>query len=455
MRAPTVFVAAFLVATSLAAPAPAQQVGVAAAVNQSAVGTPPTQKPRTMVLGASVIHNEKIETNSIGLLQILLADGTSFTVGPNSAMSIDSFVYDPDANTAKVVATLAKGTFRFIGGRTSKSPDGATINTPVGTVGIRGGIGDFDFSHRNGTPSHIDMLFGNSITLTQGGRQLGRLYAAGYSIALGAGGAAGVIKTPPGWTQALQRLLSGADRPGRRGSGGGGGAGAHAATQIASALAGNNGTGGRALPLPGTQALPALGGLTLLAGSPPPLPSSVLPNPGGLPGRGTPGMPGSIGNANWGEINNSSLAGVSATYTGNYNLTTGFQNLPPEITSPTGSVEGPFSLDYAFGSHNGQGQMTFMDQAGTDTLTVPVTPVTTGNGPATFHGGYSETVVGGNYAIPTSLTVDGGFINTTAGVGHGVSGTIGVSVGPVPVNNSNVSFSANGTFNGSLDHTTP
>ena len=446
MRAQAFLAAILLMGT--AAPVLAQQVGVAAAVNQSAVGTPPSQKPRTMVLGASVIHNERIETNSIGLLQILLADGTSFTVGPNSAMSIDSFVYDPDANTAKVVATLAKGTFRFIGGRTSKTPDGATINTPVGTVGIRGGIGDFDFSHRNGTPSHIDMLFGNSITLTQGGHQLGRLYAAGYSIALGAGGAAGVIKTPPGWTQALQRLLSGADRPARRG-GGGGGAGSHAATQIASALSGNNNQGGGALPLPGITLPPAPGGLTLLAGSPPPLPSSVLPN-----ANGVPGVPGG-GYARWGEINNSSLAGVTATYTGTYSLTGGFQNLPPGITSPTGAVQGPFSLDYAFGSHNGQGQMTFMDAGGTDTLSLPVNPTSSGNGVATFRGGYSETVVGANYSVPASLSVDGGFSNTTGGVGHGVSGTIAASVGPIPVNSQNVSFSANGTFNGSLDHTTP
>ena len=123
-----------------------QSVGVTAAVNQNAIGTPPSDKPRTMVLGEQVIHDEKIVTDGKGLLQILLADGTSFTVGPNSSMAIDSFVYDPNAGTAKVVATLGKGVFRFIGGRTSKTTDGAVLNTPVGTVGIRGGISDLDFS---------------------------------------------------------------------------------------------------------------------------------------------------------------------------------------------------------------------------------------------------------------------------------------------------------------------
>src|SRR6185437_6328890 len=201
-----------------AAPALAQSVGVAAAVNQSALGTPPGTKTRTLSLGDKVIHNEKIATNGKGLLQILLADGTSFTVGPNSNMTIDSFVYDPDADTAKVVATFGKGVFRFIGGRTSKSPDGAILDTPVGTVGIRGGIGDFDFSGHHGVPPHIDMLFGDSITLTRGGRQLGHLYQNGYSIVIGADGIT-VIPTPAAWTDQFHAALAGHPGAGHGGPG--------------------------------------------------------------------------------------------------------------------------------------------------------------------------------------------------------------------------------------------
>ena len=79
----------------------AQSVGVASAVNQSALGAAPGQVPKTVFLGDQIIHNQKIVTDAHGLLQILLADGTSFTVGPNSTLTIDSFVYDPDKGTAK------------------------------------------------------------------------------------------------------------------------------------------------------------------------------------------------------------------------------------------------------------------------------------------------------------------------------------------------------------------
>ena len=440
MRAGFFLLAALVACNPL--PALAQQIGVAAAVNQSAVGTPPSQKPRTMVLGAGVIHNEKIDTNGIGLLQILLADGTSFTVGPNSSMSIDSFVYDPGANTAKVVATFAKGTFRFIGGRTSKTPGGATINTPVGTVGIRGGIGDFDFSGRGGTPPHIDMIFGNSITLDRGGRQVGRLFTPGYSIALGAGGAAGVIKTPPGWTQALQRLLSGADRPQRRGGGGSGGS--KTAAQIANAMSSSPPAGNSAPPA-GLPVPTGRGAAQLATNLLPPLPPSVLP--GGV------GQPGGIGFATWGEINNSSLAGVAANYQGTYGMTVNATNLPPEVASQFTALNGNFSLDYYFGAQNGQGQIKFYDPAGNLLWDPLLQPASAGQGqPATFHAGVNQNYQSGNYAVSSSFNIDGGFQNTSQGVGHGVAGTIGIGAS-VNDGTQTTGISASGGFSGTL--TTP
>src|SRR5688572_16537313 len=90
--------------------------GVTAAVNQNAKSIPPGGGVRTVVLGANVVQDERIETDGAGLVQILLADGTTFTVGPNSSLVIDRFVYDPDANTAQVAASLGRGVFRFIGG---------------------------------------------------------------------------------------------------------------------------------------------------------------------------------------------------------------------------------------------------------------------------------------------------------------------------------------------------
>jgi hypothetical protein len=149
-----------------AMPALAQDVGVAAAVNQSAQSIRNAQV-RTIGLGDNVIYNERIDTNSDGLVQLLLADGTTFTIGPNSSLTIDSFVYNPEAGTAQVAATLTKGVLRFIGAATSKTPDGVAITTPVGVVGIRGGVTDINMNPPSGIPPHISMIFGNSVTLSR------------------------------------------------------------------------------------------------------------------------------------------------------------------------------------------------------------------------------------------------------------------------------------------------
>ncbi|MGN6486370.1 MAG: FecR family protein [Devosia sp.] len=240
--------AAALVLAGLAAPALAESnVGVTAAVNQDAKGIVGANV-RTISLGDSVVFNQRIQTGGSGLVQVLLADGTTFMVGPNSDLVIDSFVYDPNAGTAQVTASFTKGVLRFIGGQTSKSPNGVTINTPVGTMGIRGAMVDVVLDPPAGTPPHVDMLFGNEVTLAQGQQLLGRLYAAGYSLALGADGSFDVLKTPPGWGSQIQAALAG--QPGTTG-----GAAKGPGDDDAKKIAGNNSGNGVDKNTPGKDGL--------------------------------------------------------------------------------------------------------------------------------------------------------------------------------------------------------
>ncbi len=82
-------------------------------------------------------------------------------------------------------------------------------------MGIRGAMVDVVLDPPAGTPQHIDMLFGNEVTLEQGQQLLGRLYAAGYSLVLGEGGTFDVMKTLPGWGSQIQAALAG--KPGTKG----------------------------------------------------------------------------------------------------------------------------------------------------------------------------------------------------------------------------------------------
>jgi len=117
----------------------AETVGTAGAVRPAAAGTPPGGSARTLEVGSGIVSRERIETTTSGSVQVMFNDRSTLTVGPNSDLVIDEFVYDPNAAGGGRFATrLTKGALRFVGGEISHTA-GATITTPVATLGIRGG----------------------------------------------------------------------------------------------------------------------------------------------------------------------------------------------------------------------------------------------------------------------------------------------------------------------------
>jgi hypothetical protein len=116
----------------------ADTVGTAAAVKPASTGTPPGGSARTLEIGTGIVSKERIQTTGTGSLQVMFNDKSTLTIGPNSNLVIDDFVYNPGAGGGKFAASLTKGALRFVGGQISHTA-GATINTPVASLGIRGG----------------------------------------------------------------------------------------------------------------------------------------------------------------------------------------------------------------------------------------------------------------------------------------------------------------------------
>ncbi len=115
-----------------------ETVGTAAAVRPTSTGTPPGGSSRTLEIGTGIVSKERIQTSGAGSLQVMFNDKSTLTVGPNSNLVIDEFVYNPNAGGGRFAASLTKGALRFVGGQISHTA-GATINTPVASLGIRGG----------------------------------------------------------------------------------------------------------------------------------------------------------------------------------------------------------------------------------------------------------------------------------------------------------------------------
>jgi hypothetical protein len=130
--------AAFLLAA--AAPAAALvDIGVAAAVRGSVNATAPGAAGRVVETGKAIYQNDKVVTGAESKLQVLLLDESAFTVGPNSEMVLDEFVFDPATADGRVAARVMKGGFRFVSGKIAlKDPSRMKVATPVATIGIRG-----------------------------------------------------------------------------------------------------------------------------------------------------------------------------------------------------------------------------------------------------------------------------------------------------------------------------
>ena len=113
------------------------KIGVAASV-QGTVRV--TGKNRGIVKsGMELFLNDRVITGNNGSLQVLLLDETVFTLGPNSDMVLDEFVYDPGTSSGKVSAKIVKGVFRFITGKiATKNPSNMNVKIQAGNIGIRG-----------------------------------------------------------------------------------------------------------------------------------------------------------------------------------------------------------------------------------------------------------------------------------------------------------------------------
>src|SRR5580692_7746769 len=103
MRSSRRFMFALIVAFLAAAPATAQQVGTATAVNPQSESTPPGGATAPLVVGAHIVHKERIHTTPAGTAQLLFTDKSSMSIAPNTDIVIDEYVYDPNANNGHML----------------------------------------------------------------------------------------------------------------------------------------------------------------------------------------------------------------------------------------------------------------------------------------------------------------------------------------------------------------
>ena len=90
-------------------------------------------------VGMPVQQSDKVVTGADGTVGITFSDNSLLSVGPDSALAIDKYVFDSTTHAGQFDSTLSKGTLAVVSGKMVKqSPEAMKIRTPSSIMGVRG-----------------------------------------------------------------------------------------------------------------------------------------------------------------------------------------------------------------------------------------------------------------------------------------------------------------------------
>lgn len=89
--------------------------------------------------GVRIRMGDTLITESNGAMGVIFSDNTRISLGSNSEINIDHYVYNPKQGAFSFLTELIQGTASYISGTIGKlSPNSVKFKTPTAVVGIRG-----------------------------------------------------------------------------------------------------------------------------------------------------------------------------------------------------------------------------------------------------------------------------------------------------------------------------
>ena len=90
-------------------------------------------------VGQPVLEADTLRTGADGRLGVTLRDETRISIGPNSEVSLDQFLYAPGEGRLGFAMRIARGLVAYVSGRIAKlSPEAVRLETPSAILGVRG-----------------------------------------------------------------------------------------------------------------------------------------------------------------------------------------------------------------------------------------------------------------------------------------------------------------------------
>ena len=90
-------------------------------------------------IGSRVFQKDSLKTGADGSIAVVFKDDTLLSIGPNSEVVLNEFLFSPAEGKLSIITRLLKGTSAYLSGIIGKiSPDSVRFETPVADIGIRG-----------------------------------------------------------------------------------------------------------------------------------------------------------------------------------------------------------------------------------------------------------------------------------------------------------------------------
>jgi hypothetical protein len=96
-------------------------------------------RPIPAKVGDVVLETDALTTGPDGRIGVTLRDETRISLGPNSEVRLDRFLYSPADGRLAFVLKIVRGLATYASGRIAKlKPDAVRLETPAAIVGVRG-----------------------------------------------------------------------------------------------------------------------------------------------------------------------------------------------------------------------------------------------------------------------------------------------------------------------------
>jgi hypothetical protein len=95
--------------------------------------------PRHIAVNDDIVFAEDITTGADAKTVIEFRDGSTFEIGPDAVIRIDSFIFNPEESTSHKTIDVSRGVFRYVSGYVASDQE-AKVTTPAGAMAIRGSV---------------------------------------------------------------------------------------------------------------------------------------------------------------------------------------------------------------------------------------------------------------------------------------------------------------------------